>query len=181
MSEQFTEHEGQLNETQEPNIVEDTLPVENVSPVEGSAEVPTTKKPKFTKKKIAICGIIVVAVIAIAFAFLHKSKFEKVKDECVQIAGMVTGSGDYFMIDTYPDVYENMDETVKALLLPGAQENALEAIKYANEALGFNGSVYSQMMNTNALMGRQSAENDKYRVSWTYHPDDGLEVTYEKK
>lgn len=74
-----------------------------------------------------------------------------------------------------------MDELTQSLLLPDAQEGALEAIRYANEELGFNGSVYSQMMNTTALMGRQSAENDKYRVSWTYHPDDGLEVTYEKK
>lgn len=85
------------------------------------------------------------------------------------------------MIDTLPDEYKNMDATTKALLLPDVQKNALDAIKYANEELGFNGSVYSQMMNTTALMGRQSAENDKYRVSWTYHPDDGLEVTYEKK
>ena len=30
-------------------------------------------------------------------------------------------------------------------------------------------------------MGRQSEENEKYRVKWSYHPDDGLEVTYEKK
>ena len=29
--------------------------------------------------------------------------------------------------------------------------------------------------------GRQSSENEKYKVSWTYHPDDGLKVTYEKK
>ena len=37
------------------------------------------------------------------------------------------------------------------------------------------------MMNTSALMGRQVEENDKYKVSWTYHPDDGLTVTYTKK
>lgn len=85
------------------------------------------------------------------------------------------------MIDTYPDEYENMDSAMVALLAPSAQENALEAIQYANDALGFNGSVYSQMMKTTALMGRQSAETDKYKVSWTYHPDNGLEVTYEKK
>ena len=85
------------------------------------------------------------------------------------------------MIDTYPDEYKTMDSTLVSLLAPSAQENALEAIKYANEELGFNGSVYSQMMKTTALMGCQSAENDKYKVSWTYHPDEGLEVTYEKK
>ncbi|MBQ9942147.1 MAG: hypothetical protein IJP03_03965 [Christensenellaceae bacterium] len=74
-----------------------------------------------------------------------------------------------------------MDEFVKSMLLPNTQENALEAIRYANDELGFNGSVYSKMMQTNALMGRQTEETAKYRVSWTYHPSDGLEVTYEKK
>ena len=138
-------------------------------------------KLKITTKQLLIAAAAVVAVIILAFVLFGESKFEKVKSECVQIAGMVTGSGDYFTIDTYPDVYQNMDSKVAAILLPGAQENALEAIKYANEELGFNGSVYNKMMQTTALMGRQSEENDKYKVSWTYHPDDGLEVTYEKK
>lgn len=168
MSEQVTAYEEQA-----PEILEDL-------PVEEKVDTPTAPKPKFTRKKLAICGVILVAVIAIAFALLYKSEFERVKDEVVQIAGMVSGGKDYFTIDTYPDAYENMDELVASLLLPQAQENALEAIKYANEALGFNGSVYSQMLKTTALMGRQSEENDKYKVSWTYHPDDGLEVTYEK-
>lgn len=171
MSEQITTNEELLNETQEAQIVETTEVL----------DTPVANKPKMSKKKLAIIAAAAVAVIAIALIIFIPSKFERVKNECVHIAGMVTGSGDYFMIDTLPDAHENMDATMKALLLPGAQERALEAIKYANEELGFNGSVYSKMMNTTALMGCQSAENDKYRVSWTYHPDDGLEVTYEKK
>ena len=67
-----------------------------------------------------------------------------------------------------------------ALLASRTQEKALEAIKYVNKELGFNGSLYNRMLETNAIMGRQSEENDKYRVTWTYHPDEGLEVTYEK-
>ena len=129
-------------------------------------------KNQFTEKKLIILGGIVIAAVILALVIFVPSKFERVRNECLKIAGMVTGSGDYFMIDTYPEgIY----------VFPDTQEKALEAIKYANEELGFNGSVYSQMMKTTALMGRQSAENDKYRVSWTYHPDDGLEVTYEKK
>lgn len=104
------------------------------------------------------------------------------RQECVQIAGSVTGRGDYFIIDTYPeDDVKALDSAVVAMLAPLWQKDALEAIQYANEELGFNGSVYTQMMNTTALTGRQSAETDKYRVSWTYHPSEGLEVTYEKK
>ena len=171
MSDQFTKKEQ--------NTVDESVSAENGAAVESAEEKDTT--PKFTKKKLLIIGGIIIAVIAIALVIFIPSKFKRVKNECVQIAGSISGGKDYFTIDTCPDVYDHMDPTVKAMLLPGAQENALEAIKYANEAFGFNGSVYSQMINTSALMGRQSAENNKYKVSWTYHPDDGLEVTYEKK
>lgn len=162
MDEQITTNEEQVNETQEAQIVETTEVL----------DAPTATKSKMSKKKLAIIAAAAIAVIAIALIIFIPSEFERVKSKCVHIAGMVTGSGDYFMLDTLPD---------DVFMLPDTEENALEAIKYANEELGFNGSVYSQMMNTTALMGRQSAENDKYRVSWTYHPDDGLEVTYEKK
>ncbi|RKI69367.1 hypothetical protein D7V91_05695 [bacterium 1xD42-67] len=171
-----------MNHQENPNSEQEQITaVEDVPAAEGNAGTLTAIRSKLTGKKLVILGIIVVVVIAVAFAFLHKSKFEKVRSECVQIAGMVTGSGDYFTIDTYPDSYENMDDTLKALLLPDIQENALKAIQYANKELGFNDSVYSKMMKTTALMGRQSEETDKYKVSWTYHPDNGLEVTYEKK
>ena len=161
MNNQFTENEQ--------TIVEESASTVNSTSVENT-EKKLTKKLKFPKNKLIIIGGIVIAAVILALVIFVPSKFERVKSECVQIAGMVTGSGDYFMIDTDPDVP-----------IYNAQQSALEAIKYANEELGFNDSVYSQMMNTTALMGRQSAENDKYRVSWTYHPDDGLEVTYEKK
>ena len=181
MSELFTEREDNLSEEQEAHGVEDTFPAENVLPTVESGEAPKIPKLKFTKKKLAICGAVLVAVIAVAFVFLHQSEFERVKNEVVQIAGRVSGGKDYFELDTYPDEYEDMDEYLVARLLPTQQENTLDGIRYANEALGFNGSLYSKMLKTTALMGRQSEETDKYRVSWTYHPDDGLEVTYEKK
>ncbi len=177
-----------MSEELEKQEVQETAAEEAAVPVTDSTAVetaPQTQKGKFklTKKKIIIlsAAAAVILIAVIAFALLHKSHFEKVKDECVQIAGMISGGDDYFTIDTKPDAYDNLDSSVAAILLPRAQANALKAIRYANEALGFNGSLYSQMTRTTALMGRQKAENDKYIVTWTYHPDDGLEVTYEKK
>lgn len=180
MSEEILAQEEQRNEEQQAQITEKITPIETAPEINDIVEAPIALKSKLSRKKAAIIAA-VAAIVVIVIVLLIPSKFDKVQNECVHIAGQITGSGDYFTIDTYPDIYESMDETMKSLLLPGAQENALEAIKYANNELGFNGSVYSQMMNTTALMGRQSAENAKYRVSWTYHPDNGLEVTYEKK
>ncbi len=143
-----------------------------------SEEVP---KKRISKTKMAILGAAILAVIAIVVVLFIPSKFEKVKNECVQMAGQAATGKGYFTLDTYPDSYKNMDPTVRAFLLDSTQKNTLEAIRYANKELGFNDSVYSKMLNTSALMGRQTEENAKYKVSWTYHPDDGLEVTYEKK
>ena len=178
-------------EVSSPNTdaVNDDNPKENTNNISSDStasitngkETPTVKRTKITKKKSIIIAIAFVAVIAIAFTFLHKSKFERVEDKVFDIVGMATTGKGYFIIDTDPDDWENMDSKVKAILLPDHQERALNAIRYANEALGFNGSVYNKMMETSALMGRQTQENSKYRVSWTYHPNDGLEVTYEKK
>lgn len=187
MSEEIREQDLLAAENEAPEetapVAEETAEVteETTPAAEETAEVVIEETAKPNKKKLAIIAAAAVVVIVIAIILMVPSKFKRVRNECVQIAGRITGSGDYFMIDTYPDEYENMDDMMVALLAPRAQENALEAIKYANEELGFNGSVYSKMMQTSALMGRQSEETNKYKVSWTYHPNDGLEVTYEKK
>ena len=137
MSEQITVSEELLKEEQEKQIAGNTSPNETMQENTTTINTPSPSKPKMSKKKLAIIAASAIAIIAIALVIFIPSKFEQVKDECLNIAGMVTGSGDYFILDTLPDTYENMDETLKALLLPRAQENALEAIKYANEELGF--------------------------------------------
>ena len=178
---------------------EDLLSSESLPPLDGgspempaSAAAPVAGKKSFlnaikawSKKKKIIAGSVAAVVVVgavVAFALLYKSEFEQVKDECLDIAGIVTGDGKTsFTLDTYPDHYENMGPDVVGLLKASTQEKVLKAIKHANTALGFDSGLYDQMLQTNALMGRQTEENGKYKVAWSYHPDDGLEVTYQKK
>ena len=47
--------------------------------------------------------------------------------------------------------------------------------------LGLPDSLVNSMSNTNALMGRQTASYGYYNISWTYHPDNGLDVIFEIK
>lgn len=148
----------------------------NPAEPENTAEI--VDKPQ---KKLGVIGAAVAIVAIVIVILLIPSKFDRVENKCVHIAGSVASGNNYFKLETIPDTWDNMDPTIRALMLPSHQESALEAIKYANEELGFGDSVYSDMMNTTALMGRQTEENDKYKVSWTYHPDDGLTVTYTKK
>lgn len=55
------------------------------------------------------------------------------------------------------------------------------AVQCMNQELGFGTSLTSKMSMTRAIDGMQTDENDKVKVSWTYHPDSGLRVIYEKK
>ena len=146
----------------------------------GGEAVAVAPVKKSKKKWLIILGIIAVIVIALVVA--SESKFEQVKDQCVELAGQVSRRGDNeFTIDTRPSMYESGGSLEKMWPDSTTQSKALSAIKYANEAFGFSSSVYSDMMETNALMGRQSVENEDYRISWTYHPQSGLEVTYYEK
>jgi len=40
--------------------------------------------------------------------------------------------------------------------------------------------VISNMETTNSLMGRQSATFDGIDISWSYHPDNGLDIVVHK-
>lgn len=57
--------------------------------------------------------------------------------------------------------------------------NASHALDYILGELGFEDAVRRRMVETRALDGRQTAENDNFRASWTFHPDDGLQILFE--
>lgn len=45
--------------------------------------------------------------------------------------------------------------------------------------LGFSSAVIDRMDKTRALDGTQNAEGRNCNVTWTYHPDDGLQMVFE--
>jgi RNA polymerase subunit RPABC4/transcription elongation factor Spt4 len=84
--------------------------------------------------------------------------------------GWTLGSdGSYLSADT--NVYDLDDYSNSAIWY---------SIKDMNEKLGLPESINNDMSQTSALMGKQSEtyENIGITVTWTYHPDHGLEVTY---
>lgn len=126
------------------------------------------------KRIPVIIGGVCVAIVAVVLLFgkiggsiNFEKEFAEIADEswCV-----IASDGSYMSIDTNPldiDDYYGSE--------------AVNAIEEINKTLGFSDSVYKKMMQTRSLDGRVSEENDKFKVSWTYHPDDGMEVMYEKK
>ena len=53
-----------------------------------------------------------------------------------------------------------------------------KVIEAFNEELGVPDYVYKLMITTTALQGRQTETVNGLIISWTYHPDNGLEVIY---
>lgn len=76
----------------------------------------------------------------------------------------------FLSIDTNPKDIEDYTD-----------EDALAAILAVNLSLDLPDSVIVKMSSTRAIDGIQSAEYDGVEVSWSYHPNNGLEVIYEVK
>lgn len=121
---------------------------------------------------IAACaGVAIVAVVLYFTKFGVGMDFNKeFKNIANETWCEIASDGSFMYIDTNPFDIEDDNEA-----------DAIEAIEQINKKLGFSDSVYQKMMQTRSLDGRVSEENDKYEISWTFHPDIGMEVMYEKK
>lgn len=166
---------------------ENNVEMEKTNFVENQEFVTATKPKANTKLVLTIVLAVIVVVFVVVgivlFLMQPKMKFNKVKNECSNMSSFSSSGSDYFELDTYPEAIDDYDfsPAARAVLLEAQQERVINAIKYANNELGFGDSVYRDMLKTTALMGRQTAENSHYSVSWTYHPNNGLEVTYRIK
>ena len=96
--------------------------------------------------------------------------FKKIYNEfCVAKWATVGSDNSYLSIDDNP--YDQDDYYIDA---------ADAAIEKINRALGLPDALYSDMLQTTWSMGKQKETYEKIgvEVTWTYHPDKGLEVTY---
>ena len=79
--------------------------------------------------------------------------------------------GSYISIDTNPYNVEN-----------GLGDNpyAVKAVRQLNEAMNLPAYLNDEINNTNSLMGRreETFEDIGIKVVWSYHPNNGLEITY---
>ena len=80
----------------------------------------------------------------------------------------VAADGSYLSIDTNP---KDIDDYIDA--------EAYFSISNVNAALGIPDSLMATMNRTRAIDGTQSETFDNIKVSWSYHPDNGLEVVYQ--
>ena len=154
----------------------------------AGSPVPSSELKSKKKKRIILgtVGLILVIVLVLTFAYIRGPVFSRAVHEMLSeypyADNAITADNSCLMIDTNPyDKDYNEMSFVEQQIFPQKEQDSLNGINFMNTKLGFSDAVYRKMLQTSALMGRQSEENSKYRVSWTYHPDSGLEVMYEKK
>lgn len=130
-----------------------------------------TKSGKITGKGDGSCTITVSAggkSDSLTVTVKSGPDFKSIYDTyCSSAYATVGADGSYLSIDTNP--YDIDDYT---------ESGSIQAIISVNTALGLPDYVLDDMSSTTAMMGRQTAAFDDVTVSWSYHPDRGLEVTY---
>lgn len=75
--------------------------------------------------------------------------------------------------------FDIADEGRTVILDNGLTEVSADDIWCMLDELDAPASVQALMESTRALDGRQTDEWDTFTASWTYHPDDGLDVILE--
>lgn len=137
--------------------------------------------------KNLIVGIFIglfVIVIVLFFVFkgcqLNGPNLKAVYDKyCSSEWAELASDGSYLKVDTNP---YNEDEDDMSYSELGEDIRRSDIIKNSiNKELNLPKSLGEKMGSTRALDGRQSETFDNIEVSWTYHPNQGLEVIYSKK
>ena len=158
-----------------PRGIAGAAPQPAAAPVNAAAAQPAkTKKKKTLAIAVAVLALVAIVVGVVAVNAKPKGPdFQALYDEyCSEPWAKVANDGSYLAIDTNPSD-RKADSNIYIL-------EADQAIKDINKALGFDESLHERMGRTNAIAGMQSETGNGVRVSWNYHPDHGLEVTYSR-
>lgn len=87
---------------------------------------------------------------------------------CDSVWAEIASDGSYLSLDTNP---YDLDDYYNA--------SRVSAIENINKFLGLPSSVYQKMLKTTWSQGKQTHTDAGLTVTWTYHPDKGLEIIYE--
>lgn len=141
---------------------------------------------KKKKKKLAIIigvavGIIILTVtLIVVFSQNNKKNFKEMFSEYEAYSWCIFGEdGSYMRLDTNPDDIDSDDFTYSYYQF--ILDPANTAIAAVNKKLGFSDALKRRMDETTWSQGLRTESNGRYKVSWTYHPNKGLEVIYEIK
>ena len=122
-------------------------------------------------KKIVLLSMATLVMFGLASCGNNTSFKKKFADIENNVGVEIADDDSYIRLDTNPNDIDN--GTLYA-------SNVLDDIHKVNKELGFPESLNKKLENTTSLDGTQTQENQNFKASWSYHPDKGLEIMYEK-
>lgn len=131
-----------------------------------------SEKLNKNKKKSIFVTLIVALILLVGVIFLlnMRPSFTTVYNDYLDSKyAEVAEDGSYLRIDTNP--YDISDYNSK---------EGLTELETAIDKLKLPSTLKEEMYETRAMDGRQVKDYDGITVSWTYHPDQGLEVLFTK-
>lgn len=133
----------------------------------------------FPKKKREVVFLIIILLLCFVFSiwsfigfgqFQANLRFKNLYYEFNCNRPWAEYGESYLSIDTNPDDSYSDSKTY--------YYEAIDAIRLINYKLGIPDSVYERMQRTAAIDGMQYYYGNNITVSWSYHPNSGLEVMY---
>ena len=170
---------------------------ETYDPVAENDSSEEIKKPKLPQKRIAVAvAIAAVCIIAVAITLLivHERQkptdlsavYDAVLDDALAAEEESTNEEIFTFLFgvwcTLSDDGKSLSiDTNPANMKSGeySDEFGLSLIRSANTALELPDALTDKMLQTRAIDGMQSAEYRDVKITWSFHPDQGLEVIYE--
>lgn len=138
---------------------------------DGAPIILVSKKVTFNEKNQKVETSIGECMWAVAdHGTTSDSVFKTLHDVYADITITLASDESYLMIDTNP--YNLKDNTTN-------KYTGLMHVKEVNQSLGLPDWLYEEIVSTRAIDGRQKESFDNVTVSWTFHPDQGLEVMYQ--
>lgn len=159
------------------------------------AEVTTTDRPSvpLTRQPVVwvVLAVAVVALLAVVGLASSLASANRQVDD-FQAAESRAAAAEAAL----PDVGQLADDAfagISGVSVTGDEESATAHLYYPYpgsedmvalggllDELGFSSAVISRMETTAAIDGVQSAEGEQATVTWSYHPDEGLDVVIER-
>ncbi len=120
--------------------------------------------------KIGAGVVVLVLILGIGF-FVTANRSDLRLSDAVAACGVADASGIIFAEDGQSLFFDGKGEDDYI----GGDYNDVKCILDALEAPS---TVWEQILSTTALMGQQQQDLDGIKVSWSYHPDSGLNTNF---
>ena len=128
-----------------------------------------------TKVIVSVAVCIGLGLTAAIFTFVGSSedKFQAAVDGCLNVR-----EDGYFDIQVADDG--------RSMYLDGSGQEDSSSLEFSSQlcvltSLGVPKIVLARMNSTSSLMGAQESDWDGIAAIWTYHPDNGLDISLTKK